>query len=292
MSAYRFKQVDAFTSRPFFGNPVAVVLGADGLETEEMQRIAAWTNLSETTFVLQPTIPQPAYRLRIFTPSHELSFAGHPTIGSCHASLEAGIVIPVDGRLVQECGAGNLPLRIEGNGPERRIWVEAPEANLTGEFPALTEALSVALRSRIAESPVPTALRNGPTWLFVRFEHESDVASLKPDMSALAKLSLDHSISGIAAFSFLDGGDFAVHIRCFAPAFGVPEDPVTGSANAALPAYLVHHGLLERTGREYVATQATEMGRDGRVPVRVLDDSGRAEIGGQAVTVIEGEIRM
>lgn len=292
MSTYRFKQVDAFTSRPFFGNPVAVVLSADGLETEEMQRIAAWTNLSETTFVLQPTIPQPAYRLRIFTPSHELPFAGHPTIGSCHAVLEARIVTPKDGRLVQQCGAGNLPLRIEGNGLERRIWVEAPEANLMGEFPALTEALSVALRSRIAESPVPTALRNGPTWLFVRFEHESDVASLNPDMSALAKLSLDHSVSGIAAFAFLDGGDFAVHIRCFAPAFGVPEDPVTGSANAALPAYLVHHGLLERTGREYVATQATELGRDGRVPVRVLNDSGRAEIGGQAVTVIDGEIRM
>lgn len=292
MSTYRFKQVDAFTSRPFFGNPVAVVLGADGLETEEMQRIAAWTNLSETTFVLQPAIPQPAYRLRIFTPSHELPFAGHPTIGSCHAALEAGIVIPVDGRLVQECGAGNLPLRIEEDGSERRIWVEAPEANLMGEFPALTEALSLALRSRIAESPVPTALRNGPTWLFVRFEHESDIASLNPDMSALAKLSLDHSVSGIAAFAFLDGGDFAVHIRCFAPAFGVPEDPVTGSANAALPAYLVHHGLLERTGRQYVATQATELGRDGRVPVRVLDDSGRAEIGGQAVTVIDGEIRM
>jgi len=310
MSAYRFKQVDAFTSRPFFGNPVAVVLGADGLETEEMQRIAAWTNLSETTFVLQPTIPQPAYRLRIFTPSHELPFAGHPTIGSCHAVLEAGIVTPKNGRLVQECGAGNLPLRVEGDGPERRIWVEAPEAKLMGEFPGLAESLSAALRSRIAESPVPTALRNGPNWLFVRFEHESDVASLQPDMSALTKLSLDHSVSGVAAFAFTSSAhpeepadaqsaadgvskdEFAVHIRCFAPAFGVPEDPVTGSANAALPAYLVHHGLLERTGRQYVATQATELGRDGRVLVRVLDDAGRAEIGGQAVTVVEGEIRM
>jgi PhzF family phenazine biosynthesis protein len=111
-------------------------------------------------------------------------------------------------------------------------------------------------------------------------------------MSAVAKLSLEHSLTGVAAFAFVDSGEFAVHLRCFAPAFGVPEDPVTGSANAALPAYLVHHGLLDKTGREYVATQATEMGRDGRVPVRVLDDSGRAEIGGQAVTVIEGEIRM
>src|SRR5881296_1779191 len=105
MPALRFVQVDAFTARPFFGNPVAVVLGADELSPDEMQRIAAWTNLSETTFVLKPTIAGPAYRLRIFTPGHELPFAGHPTIGSCHAVVEAGIVAPVDGRLVQECGA-------------------------------------------------------------------------------------------------------------------------------------------------------------------------------------------
>jgi len=292
MPTYQFKQVDAFTSRPFYGNPVAVVLGADGLATDEMQRIAAWTNLSETTFVLRPTIPEPAYRLRIFTPSHELPFAGHPTIGSCHAVLEAGVVTPDDGRLVQECGAGNLPLRVQGDGPARRISVKAPEAKFMGEFAALTEVISAAVGRQIAASPAPTAFRNGPNWLFVRFDHETDVASLKPDMSAVAKLSLDNSVSGIAAFAFVEGGEFAVHIRCFAPAFGVPEDPVTGSANAALPAYLAHHGLLEKTGREYVATQATELGRDGRVYVRVLDDSGRAEIGGQALTVVEGEIRM
>ena len=292
MTTYRFKQVDAFTSRPFFGNPVAVVLGGDGLETEEMQRIATWTNLSETTFVLKPTIPGPAYRLRIFSPGHELPFAGHPTIGSCHAVLEAGIVTPEEGRLVQECGAGNLPLRVEGEGPERLIRVEAPEAKLMGEFPELVDAVSSALGQRIADSPAPTALMNGPNWLFVRFEEEADVAALKPDMSAVAALSREQTISGIAAFSFVEGGDFAVHIRCFAPLFGVPEDPVTGSANAALVAYLARHGLLDRTGREYVATQATELGRDGRVYVRVLDDAGRAEIGGQAVTVVEGEMRM
>ena len=291
MPTYRFKQVDAFTSRPFFGNPVAVVMGADDLSPEEMQRIAAWTNLSETTFVLTPTISGPAYRPRIFTPEHELPFAGHPTIGSCHAVIEGGVVEPRDGRLVQECGAGKLPLRVEGRGPERRIYVEAPEAKLMGEFAGLAQATSAALGCQIAATPAPTALRNGPNWLFVRFEAESEIASLTPDMSAVTKLSLEHSLSGIAVFAFVDAGDFAVHIRCFAPACGIPEDPVTGSANAALPAYLAHHGLLERTGPEYVATQATELGRDGRVFVRILDESGRAEIGGLAVTVVEGEIR-
>src|SRR6185503_3938554 len=111
-------------------------------------------------------------------------------------------------------------------------------------------------------------------------------------MSALARLSLEHGVGGVAAFSFVDAGEFAVHIRCFAPAFGVPEDPVTGSANAALPAYLAHHGLLARIGREYLATQATELGRDGRVRVRVLDERGKSEIGGQALTLIEGELRV
>lgn len=291
MKTLRFKQVDAFTARPFLGNPVAVVLDADDLSAEEMQRIAAWTNLSETTFVLKPTIPGPAYRLRIFTPAHELPFAGHPTIGSCHAVLEAGIVRPADGQLVQECGAGNLPLRIAGGASERWIHVEAPEAVLVGELPALSGAISEALGGPISATP-PTAFRNGPIWLFVRCEREADVASLAPDLSAVAKLSLAHDVSGVAAFAFVDAGEFAVHIRCFAPAFRVPEDPVTGSANAALPAYLAHHGLLERVGRDYLATQATELGRDGRVRVRVLDASGRSEIGGQAITVIEGEIRV
>ncbi|MFQ5459039.1 MAG: PhzF family phenazine biosynthesis protein, partial [Myxococcota bacterium] len=238
MPAFRFKQVDAFTARPFFGNPVGVVLGGDGLATEEMLRIARWTNLSETTFVLKPTVAPPAYRLRIFTPGHELSFAGHPTIGSCHAVLEAGIVKPENGRLVQECGAGNLPLRIAGDGPARRIHVEAPEAKFVGEFPALARTLSEALGCPIAETPVPTAFRNGPGWLFVRLATSADVTALDPDLLAIARLSRELGISGVVPFAFVERGAFAVHIRCFAPAFGVHEDPVTGSANAALPAHL------------------------------------------------------
>jgi PhzF family phenazine biosynthesis protein len=290
MPTYRFKQVDAFTSRAFFGNPVAVVAGADGLEAEEMQRIAAWTNLSETTFVLKPTVAQPAYRLRIFSPGRELPFAGHPTIGSCHAVLEARIVAPEGGRLVQECGAGNLPLRVDGDGPGRWIYVETPQATFVADLAELRGIVSTALGRPIASSPAPTALRNGPTWLFVRFEDTTDVAALEPDMSLVAKLSREHSLTGVAAFAFVERGEFAIHIRCFAPSVGVPEDPVTGSANAALPAYLARHGLLGRTGREYLSTQGTELGRDGRVHVRVMDANGRAEIGGQVVTVVEGEI--
>lgn len=196
MPTHPFKQVDVFSARPFFGNPVAVVANADALPVQEMQRIAAWTNLSETTFVLTASSPGPAYRLRIFTPEHELPFAGHPTLGSCHAVLEWGLLEPRNGRLVQECGAGALPLRIEGEGPARRIYVEAPEAKWVGEFPQLAHSASAALGRPIAAAPVPAALRNGPNWLFVRFEREADVAALRPDMARVAQLSREHSVRG------------------------------------------------------------------------------------------------
>ncbi len=292
MPSLRFKQVDAFTGRPFFGNPVAVVLQGDELSDAEMQRVAAWTNLSETTFVQRPTMSEADYRLRIFYPRGELRFAGHPTIGSAHAVLEAGLVSPRDGRMVMECGAGNLPLRIEGEGSERRIHVEAPEAKFAGEHPGAGEALTSALGVPVMATPVPTAFDNGPTWLFTCVEQEEYLCTMKPDMSAIARLSRELRVDGLAVFALLSSDEFRVHIRCFAPGGGVPEDPVTGSANAALPAHLARAGMLDRVGREYVSTQGTEIGRDGRVFVRVLDDSGRAEIGGEAVTVVDGEIRV
>ncbi len=316
MPIFRFKQVDAFTSRPLLGNPVAVVLGADGLSDAQMQRLAAWTNLSETTFVLRPTSPAADYRLRIFTPGRELPFAGHPTIGSAHAVLEAGIVKPRDGRMVMECGAGDLRLRVDGAAPDRRIYVEAPEAKIVHDYSTSAEAISSALGAPIEAQSPPASVDNGPVWLFTRVESAAIVERLAPDMTAVARLSRDFSLTGIAVFALTtgvilsregrkEGGEEgegpgaghngerpAVHIRCFAPAVGVPEDPVTGSANVSLPAYLARYGLLDRTGREYVASQGTAIGRDGRVYVRVLDDAGRAEIGGQAVTVVEGEIRL
>ncbi len=291
MPAYRFKQVDVFTSRPLFGNPVAVVLEADGIDPAEMQRIAGWTNLSETTFVLRPTA-EADYRLRIFYPQGELPFAGHPVVGSAHAVLEAGVVPAGQREFKQECGAGILPLRVDGEGGDRRIFVVAPKASSGHEFATSRDAISSALGARLDSSTPPLALNNGPVWLFCRVEDESVVAGLKPDMGAMARLSRDLSVSGFAVFALVRGAEHSVRIRCFAPAGGVPEDPVTGSANAALPTYLVRHDLLRETGREYVSSQGRELGRDGRVHVRVLDDEGLAEIGGQAVTVIEGEIRL
>ena len=292
MPTYQFKQVDVFTDRPFFGNPVAVVLGADDIEPAEMQRIAAWTNLSETTFVLRPTTPEADYRLRIFYPRGELRFAGHPTVGSAHAVLESGVVSPRDGRFVQECGAGNLPLHVDGAGGGRRIFVRAPEAKIVDAPVPTHEEIANALGQEMSREMPPLAVNNGPVWLFAYFDDAAAIKRMKPDMGALAELTRDYPSIGFAVFALPAGEGPAVHIRCFAPAGGVPEDPVTGSANAGLPAYLAAVGQLGRVEREYVSTQGTEIGRDGRVHVRVLDDAGRAEVGGQAVTVIEGEIRL
>lgn len=288
MPRLRFKQVDVFTSRPFMGNPVAVVLGADAVDAAEMQRIAAWTNLSETTFVLKPTSPDADYRLRIFSPGHELPFAGHPTVGSAHAVLEAGVVSGPSFRM--ECGAGVLPFTVTDGEGGRRISVAAPEARFVRDCGDLADAVSAALGARVLSEPSPAALDNGPVWLFVRLESGDAVAGLRPDMSALDGLSRDNGLSGVAVFALLNGGGPRVHIRCFAPAYGAYEDPVTGSANASLPAHLARAEMLDALGREYISTNGTELGRDGRVYVRVLDDKGRAEIGGYAVTVIEGEI--
>jgi PhzF family phenazine biosynthesis protein len=285
-----FKQVDVFTERPLFGNPVAVVFDADGLSDEELLKVANWTNLSETTFFQSPSEGSGAdYRLRIFHPQGELAFAGHPTVGSAHAWLESGLARLDPNVLRMECGAGVLTVRPAGEGSEMLIFTESPAAEFVHEFGTSVEAISAALGASIVTDPAPASIYNGPTWLFVQVD-DAALTSMKPDMGAITRLSGDFSLTGIAAFALREEGETRVHIRCFGPIAGVPEDPVTGSANAALPTYLERTGLLARVGREYTSTQGTELGRDGRVYVRT--DGVRTEIGGQAVTVIDGEIRL
>jgi PhzF family phenazine biosynthesis protein len=288
--SYSFKQVDVFTQRPFLGNPVAVVLGADDIDPVEMQRIAAWTNLSETTFVLRPTSSAASYRLRIFAPDSELPFAGHPTIGSAHAVMEAGIVSESAQGLAQECAAGVLPLRVEGSGNDRRIFVRVPEAKVVAEHGRGRAAISAAVGGQVMGEPAPLAIDIGPVWLVARVDGRESLSGLRPDMVAVEELSRRLDVVGLTIFTLADGDGPAVHLRTFAPAAGVPEDPVCGSCNAALAAYLTETGLLAETGESYVAAQGRERGRDGSVLVRVMEGGGRIEIGGCAVTVIDGEV--
>ena len=186
----RFKQIDVFTSRPFLGNPVAVVLDAAGLETADMQRIARWTNLSETTFLLPSA--KADYRVRIFTPAHELPFAGHPTIGSAYAAMRAGLATPRDGAMVQECGAGLLDLSIEGT----KIYVRSPR-------PKITEVKNVASAFGIPLAPPAHLIKVdvGPVWLVGEMSDAAALAALKPDMTALAEWTTSLGATGVTVFA-------------------------------------------------------------------------------------------
>jgi PhzF family phenazine biosynthesis protein len=250
-----------------------VVIGAEGLETAQMQRIAHWTNLSETTFLLRPAQPGADYRLRIFTPRQELPFAGHPTIGSAHAALESGFVKARDGRLKQECGAGVLDLTVE----ERRIYVRAPQPKVS---PAVVPLFggSQALRVDV-----------GPVWIVVDLGDAADVDNLTPDMTAIAELSDSMRASGVTVFGRTGKADEPIHVRSFAPSHGIPEDPVCGSGNISVAAFLRETGLLKEFGPLYTARQGMQVGRDGRVSVRV--SAGEIEIGGEAVTCVDGTLR-
>jgi PhzF family phenazine biosynthesis protein len=264
-----FAQVDVFGSGPQSGNPVAVVLDGDGLSDEEMQRFANWTNLSETTYVLPPTTEEADYRVRIFTPSSELPFAGHPTLGTCHAWLEQGDRGAPD-RVVQECGAGLIELRRTDAG----LAFAAPPVLRSGpvEDDVLDEALGAL---RIGRDAIEDAawVDNGPGWMAVLLSSAEEVLALQPEFR-------DSYIGAVA----VDGDE--LEVRAFFPVNGaLAEDPVTGSLNAAVAEWLLDTGRLTAP---YVARQGTALGRAGRVHV-TRDDDGTIWIGGQTVTAIAGE---
>lgn len=286
-----FKQVDVFTTRPFFGNPVAVVLDGDGLDTAAMQRLAAWTNLSETTFVLRPTATDADYALRIFTPRAELPFAGHPTVGTAHAVLEAGRVVAKP-ELRQQCGAGVLRLVVEGSGRERRISVEAPAAALEALGAETLPQVEGALGARLAPGSTGQLVTIGPRWLTLMLADAATVRALVPDMAAVAAVSRNLRATGITVFAPDRGGGHDIVVRSFAPADGIPEDPVCGSGNAAVGAWLQHAGVTVGAGGRHVASQGRELGRDGYVTVRVDDATRRVWIGGAAVTCVDGVLHV
>jgi PhzF family phenazine biosynthesis protein len=284
MKAVGFKQVDVFTRRPFLGNPVAVVLEGSALSAQDMQRIAAWTNLSETTFVLSPGCAAADYRLRIFTPRAELPFAGHPTIGSAHAVLEAGIAKAKDGRLRQECGAGIVNLRVDGE----TLWLESPPATAMPLGDSAAAELTKSLNAAPEDSPLVVDV--GPRWLVAELNDAEAVAALEPDMQGISALSSALAIGGVTVFGASTDKLSAMHVRSFAPAHGIPEDPVCGSGNISVAAYLWKSGQAARFGAGYTARQGMQLGRDGRVSIRFED--GKILLGGSAVTCVEGALRL
>jgi PhzF family phenazine biosynthesis protein len=290
MGTLPFKQVDVFTQKPFWGNPVAVVIGAEVLATEEMQRIAAWTNLSETTFLLPPSSNQADYRLRIFTPKQEVPFAGHPTVGSAHAVIESGYAIPKNNKLRQECLAGILDLAVDETALGKQIFVQAPQPKIIAIGGELTTGLIGALGTLPSSRFEFLRIDLGVVWIVANVRDADSVAALEPDMAAVAKLSASVDATGVTVFGRAADGISALHVRSFAPAQGVPEDPVCGSGNASVAAFLLHTGELNDFGSKYIARQGMQVGRDGQVAVRV--DGDRIWIGGYAVTCVDGRLRI
>jgi len=288
-----FKQVDVFTDRAFAGNPVAVIFDADDLTDAQMQRIANWTNLSETTFLLRARSTEADYRLRIFSPRAELLFGGHPTIGSAHAALEMGRLTPKNGKLVQECGAGLVSLTIQGEGAQRAIAFELPPARIRHLEAAEVTELEAALGAKVEHADPPRIVDVGLKWAVARLRDAAQVRELKPDFARLSNFDRRMVTAGVTvfgAYSAAASGDGpAVEVRSFAPLHGAPEDPVCGSGNGAVAVFLRDTGLLDAIGRHYVASQGTQVGRDGRVHITV-DERGVVRVGGHCVTCVDGTL--
>ena len=273
--AFQFSQVNVFSTDPLGGNPLAVVHGADGLSEARMAALARWTNLSETTFLLPPTNPDADYYVRIFTPARELPFAGHPTLGSCHAWLAAGGKPRKAGLVVQQCGVGLVRVRCEGP----RLEFAAPPLIRTG---ALEPEVRAKIAKALALSPSDIVhhqwVDNGPGWCAVMLRSARQVLSLKPDWASLDPLKV-----GVVG-PHDSGHDSAFEVRAFVGGY---EDPVTGSLNASLAQWLIGAGLAESS---YVASQGTVLQRAGRVYLR--SDGKEVWVGGDVVDVVRGDVSL
>ena len=284
-----FKQVDVFTARPYYGNPLAVVLDGSGLSTEEMQHFTNWTNLSECTFVLPPTDAAADYKVRIFCPGRELPFAGHPTLGTCHAWLEAGGV-PKGEFIVQECGIGLV--KIQRDAASGRLAFAAPPLLKSGALDeADVELIARGLGVQRSDIVAHAWCDNGPKWRGVMLRSASQVLALKPDAAVLAGLDIGvvgprGKVGVIGAQA--DQNDTQFEIRAFFPGNnGMTEDPVTGSLNAGMAQWLIGLGLAPPN---YIAAQGTALGRAGRVHVSSV--GGDIWIGGASVTCVDGMVQL
>lgn len=277
MRSRDFVQVDVFTAVPYKGNPVAVVLDGEGLSDAEMQAFANWTNLSETTFVLPATEPGADYQVRIFTPKAELPFAGHPTLGTAHAVLNAGLAKARDGKLVQQCAVGLVELTVGESGLSFRL----PRYALTEQSDAEATAWIGAPVKGAAQ-----AVDVGPVWLVAELESIADLERLKHDEARLAAYYVPKGWTGATLYAA--DGDRVV-VRSFAPGDGIAEDPVCGSGNGAAAAFRLAAGQIG-AGDSYVASQGRQVGRDGFITIRI--EGQDIHVGGQCVTCITGEVML
>jgi PhzF family phenazine biosynthesis protein len=283
-----YKQVDVFTTSPMQGNPLAVVLEAEGLSELQMLSLARWTNLSETTFVFKPANPLADYQVRIFTPEKELPFAGHPTLGTAHALLEAGLVTKQPGVAMQECGVGLVAVNIL---PEGSLAFAAPAVTFRSLAAEDREWLMAAFQPAVIETDtMPVIADMGIRWLMVRMPNAQSCLAVTPDQAMIKRLQIACHVDGVVIYGACSSGDPADYeMRAFLVEWDtLVEDPVTGSANACLARLLKADNFPDGglTAQGYQVRQGTRLHREGRVSVRFINDE--PWIGGQSRTLIDG----
>jgi PhzF family phenazine biosynthesis protein len=289
MTTRGYVQLDVFADRPGAGNPLAVVLDADGLDDATMQAIARWTRLPETTFVFPATSAEASYGLRIFSPRREVPFAGHPSVGTAHAVLDAGIAAPRDGLLVQEGIAGLLPLRVEGSGMARTVAVRTPRARVT-EIAGAGDPRLVDVLHGLPLGDLPPALMDGGRrWWLAEVADEAALRAADPDWNAIATLAERTASMGLCVFARSDDPVYYLAVRAWVGAPAQFEDAASGAANATLAAWLASQDALPSADGFYRISQGREVGHDAIIELQV-DDEGEVWSGGRACTVVKGQI--
>jgi len=290
MAQRPFVQVDVFADRPGAGNPLAVVLDATGLDDAAMQAIARWTRLPETTFVFAPTQPGASYGIRMFSPKREVPFAGHPSVGTAHVVLEAGLARPdADGLLLQEGIAGLLPLRVDEVEGARRIAIRTPRASLVEVADARGSRLLEALDWLPPGELPPALMDGGRRWWVAEASDEASLRNARPDWEAIAGLARSTESMGVLAFARCHGSDYQVAARAFVGGAGMFEDAASGAANATLAAWLARRDALPGRDGRYRVSQGREVGYDARLDMYV-DAEGEVWSGGQVTSVVRGGI--
>jgi PhzF family phenazine biosynthesis protein len=288
MTSLRYLHLDVFAATLGGGNHLGVVIGADDWSSAAMQRFARWTALVETTFLLPPTDPRPSYRVRIFTPHKEIPFAGHPSIGSAHAALECGLAQPHDGLLWQECGAGVLPIRVEGRGASRELLLQSPGERVLDTGRDAHPLLAATLAGTELGVLPPALVDGGRRWWLAEVADEASLRAWQPDHAAIAALARASDSMGLCAFARSGHPDYQLVVRAFPAGVGIVEDPASGAANGLIAAYIVHaepHGPL---ARGYRVSQGREIGHDAQLIVHI---GGNAIwVGGRSHTVIDGTL--
>lgn len=288
MPSFRYLQLDVFPASPAGGNPLGVVFGAQALDPAQMQHLARWLNLVETTFVLPPADANADYRLRIFMPHTEIPFAGHPTIGSAHAVLESGCAQARNGQLIQQCGAGLLPIRVEGTGAARELFVLAPAARTVregGDDASVRAALAFQSLGRLA----PALVDGGRRWWIAEFADENAVRSWQPNHAAIKALARADACMGLCVFARCANADYALVVRAFPAGAGIVEDPASGAANGLIAAYIAQREPGGPLARGYRVSQGREMNHDAALATRI-DADGKVWVGGRTRTVIDGTL--